>query len=124
MLLHDIYLYKGTRFSHQPNPVYQMGNKKSLPISEESRPDGNCVVEIISAQGLPNMDAMSLTDAYVTCQFTSDGKVLRNATRNTLPRNNSLNPVFHSYLAFPFIPHQRDLLFLNVFDKDVTRYHF
>lgn len=101
-----------------------MGNKKSLPASEESRPDGFCVLEIVSAEGLPNMDAVSLTDAYVICQFTSNGKVLRNASRRTLSKNNSLNPIFHSYQAFPFIPDQKDVLLLNVFDKDIARDDF
>jgi hypothetical protein len=49
----------------------------------------------------------------------SDNPLLMNVkAERTLTRNNSLDPVFHVYMAFPFIPHDSDNIFLDVKDED------
>lgn len=86
----------------------------------ETRNHGLCVIEIVNANHLPNMDVGSLTDAYVLAHFTGEcgSTKLHDAKLSTLPRNDCLDPVFHAYLAFPFIPDDVDRLTFEVLDRD------
>ena len=85
-----------------------------------SRQRGVCIIEVISANHLPNMDIGSLTDAYVTVRcMDSDNPMLMNVkAERTLTRNNCLDPVFHVFMAFPFIPDSKDCIFFDVKDED------
>lgn len=87
-----------------------------------SRLRGVCVIEIICANHLPNMDLGSLTDAYVTVRcMDSDNPMLMNVrAERTLTRNNSLDPVFHVFMAFPFIPRDADNIFFDLKDEDTV----
>lgn len=99
-----------------------MGQCMSPPSSSiESRDDGICVIEIVRANHLPNMDVGSLTDAYVLIHITGGGgggAKLHNAKLSTFDRSNCLDPIFHSYQAFAFIPYDTDILTFEVLDRD------
>jgi Ca2+-dependent lipid-binding protein len=99
-----------------------MGTEGSKIKEAEFREDGVCVLEIVRADNLPNMDVGSLTDAYIKVSILNgSGPVsLRGLKRQTLTRDNSLNPVFHSYLSFPFIPLDADMLSVRAVDKDLV----
>lgn len=83
---------------------------------EEQRPPGLTVIEVIDAKHLPNVDTGSLTDAYVNIFFKD--AYIRSKTLSTGVMLNSLDPVFHSYLAFPFVPLGTDLLEAKLVDED------
>jgi Ca2+-dependent lipid-binding protein len=88
-----------------------------------SREDGVCVVEVIRAENLPNLDLTSLTDAFVVLNFrdiANPKRIVHNLSRSTSTKNNSLNPIFHSYRAFPFVPNENDILSLKVYDMDTV----
>ena len=71
------------------------GNKRIF----ETRQKGSCVVEIVRANNLPDMDIVSLTDAFVTFSFREcmhgahKTKPLGDISYRTLTCNNSLNPI-------------------------------
>jgi broad specificity phosphatase PhoE len=101
-----------------------MGQCMSPPsLSNESRDDGICVIEIVRANHLPNMDVGSLTDAYVLIHITGEGgnAKLHDAKLSTLDRSNCLDPVFHSYQAFAFIPYDTDQVTFEVLDRDTLK---
>lgn len=90
---------------------------------DQSRAPGLCVVEIIQAEHLPNMDTITLTDAYVLCKFadTSNPLLHNYGVTRTLTRYNNLDPQFHAYIAFPFVPNNSDLLTLEVFHENIAQ---
>ena len=97
------------------------GNKRIF----ETRQKGSCVVEIVRANNLPNMDIVSLTDAFVTFSFREcmhgahKTKPLGDISYRTLTCNNSLNPIFNTFKDFPFVPKSTDVLYLKIFDEDI-----
>ena len=99
-----------------------MGPCGSKALEVEQRDYGLCVIEIIRANHLPNMDLTSLTDAYVILRVTGTGgtEALHDVKLKTLPVMNCLDPVFYSYQAFPFIPEDTDQVTLDLFDLDIT----
>jgi broad specificity phosphatase PhoE len=97
-----------------------MGN---VPFAAEERPLGLSVIEIVRVNNLPNMDVGSLTDAYLILSFRSCNNPqarINGIELKTQTKNNNLNPVFHSFEEFPFIPQENDLLSIKVLDHDVT----
>eukprot|EP00602_Paraphysomonas_sp_CaronLab_P000726 CAMPEP_0185027718 /NCGR_PEP_ID=MMETSP1103-20130426/12936_1 /TAXON_ID=36769 /ORGANISM="Paraphysomonas bandaiensis, Strain Caron Lab Isolate" /LENGTH=462 /DNA_ID=CAMNT_0027561825 /DNA_START=92 /DNA_END=1480 /DNA_ORIENTATION=+ len=69
------------------------------------------------------MDVGSLTDPYVKLCFldnSNNTSKLNGIRLKSLTRMNTLDPVFHSYLAFPFIPSDDDILLIKVGDEDVS----
>ena len=95
----------------------------------DTREPGSCVIEVVRASNLPNMDIVSLTDCYVVFSFREvrevggSSKVGANAlggvSYRTLTCNNNLNPVFGTYKEFPYIPKSTDTLLLELYDEDV-----
>jgi Ca2+-dependent lipid-binding protein len=72
---------------------------------------------------LPNMDIGSLTDADLLLSFRSgnDSRSRLNGIEiKTQPKNNNLNPVFHCYEEFPFLPLETDSLSVKILDYDLT----
>jgi broad specificity phosphatase PhoE len=100
-----------------------MGCNQSVPKTngEHFHQEGECVIEIVRANNLPNMDIGSLTDAYVIMKLIDgdNNKQIGNEIR-TLTRSNSLNPIFHSYHYIPIIPNDHDMLSFVVFDEDIA----
>ena len=97
-----------------------MGCKFTSP--NDNRQQGLCVIEVVKCEHLPNMDVATLTDAYVEVRFVdrSDPKVGDSMKLKTSIQWNSLNPVFHSFLAFPIYPHENDTVQLKLLDYDVV----
>jgi phosphohistidine phosphatase SixA len=100
-----------------------MGNQQTT--GTEIRPLGLTVIEIISLNNLPNMDIGSLTDPYLLLSFRSNSSSLKLKINNfeikTESKNNNLNPLFHSFHEFPFLPSlETDFLRIKVLDHDLT----
>lgn len=97
-----------------------MGCSSSSPRSTD-RDEGICVIEIIKCEHLPNMDVGSLTDAYVKCRFidTIDPNIHDSVKLKTSVQWNSLNPVYHAFLAFPLFPNEADTVEFKIVDEDV-----
>lgn len=96
-----------------------MGNQQS----DERRPLGLCVIELVCLNNLPNMDVGSLTDSYALLSFRSGSNIkmrLGGIELKSQPKNNSLNPIFHSFQEFPFLPNDDDSLCIKILDYDVT----
>ena len=102
-----------------------MGCTNSTPATFQANPDtrtGVFVVEIVNVKHLPVMDIGSLTDAYVVLELLAqDGKEKLTPAIHTLPLNNTLDPVFHTFIAFPIDPKDSDILQLKVLDEDVAK---
>ena len=97
-----------------------MGNNKSFIKTDNI---GLCVIEIIQINNLPNMDIGSLTDAYTILSFRSSTNLklkLNGIEIKSEPKNNNLNPIFHSFYEFPFIPEDNDHLSIKILDYDLT----
>lgn len=79
------------------------------------------MIEVVQGEHLPNMDTGSLTDAYVLLSMKNEeNQMICNTKLRTSTAMNSLNPVFHSYQAVPFIPQDSDRIFLEVMDEDLS----
>lgn len=99
-----------------------MGCQSSSAYKDDGREQGLCVIEVVRCQHLPNMDVGSLTDAYVKVRFvdTIDPNIHDSVKLKTGTQWNSLNPVYHSFLAFPIYPNDTDTLELKIVDEDVA----
>lgn len=88
----------------------------------DNREAGLCVIEVVNCKHLPNLDVGSLTDAYVEICFKdkTDSSSKDSAKLRTNVQWNSLNPVFHSFAAFPLYPYDTDTIEFNVMDADVA----
>jgi len=101
--------------------MHMFKRKKSKAVPRDR--DGICVIEVIRCEHLPDMDIGSLTDAFVECKFihtTTNKKDIKSVKLKTGTQQNSLDPVFHSFLAFPFYPPETDALHLKIIDKDFS----
>ena len=110
----------GCHFSSNPRQAGSVWDTREL---------GSCVIEVVRASNLPNMDIVSLTDCYVVFSFREVREVgetskigatpLGGLSYRTLTCNNNLNPVFGTYKEFPYIPKSTDTLLLELYDEDV-----
>lgn len=86
-------------------------------FAPKSRLKGTTVVEVIKAGHLPCMDFVGLTDAYVEMSVIDEYGIPA-STEKTLCCHKNLNPIFHGFLAIPYLLSDSDNLFFRVWDHD------